>query len=231
MPRGRRPAIGAAATALVVAGLLVVCQRSGVDAAAARAAPDDSLAAGFLGAVRGAPPVLCEIASAALESGWRHREGGPVRPADPAVREIVTWALDFEGGSAAVGPLAAGLADPDPCVRRMAAVRLGRIDDPAAVRALMDALGSGDAGAREAAALGLGHADLGDVGSPAERDARNALTGVLGDPGWQVRAAAVWALGELEDPAAVPVLIERLRTDRDEWVRRNAARALGEIDG
>jgi HEAT repeat protein len=45
----------------------------------------------------------------------------------------------------------------------------------------------------------------------------------------EVRRDAARMLGELEDPRAVPALIERLEEDEDEFVRAFAASALGDI--
>jgi HEAT repeat protein len=45
-----------------------------------------------------------------------------------------------------------------------------------------------------------------------------------------VRINAAWALGEIEDPAAIPALTAALRDDRDPEVRRMAAWALGNIE-
>jgi len=45
-----------------------------------------------------------------------------------------------------------------------------------------------------------------------------------------VRAAATWALGEIEDARAIPLLIPVLGEDEDPAVRQVAAWALGEIE-
>ncbi|HEX7049714.1 MAG TPA: M56 family metallopeptidase [Longimicrobiales bacterium] len=56
-----------------------------------------------------------------------------------------------------------------------------------------------------------------------------ALIGVLDDPVVGVRASAVRALGDIEDPMAVEALSKVLREDEDAGVRKMAAWALGEI--
>ncbi|MGH7717746.1 MAG: HEAT repeat domain-containing protein, partial [Gemmatimonadaceae bacterium] len=75
----------------------------------------------------------------------------------------------------------------------------------------------------EVAALGLGVAEPPSALQP--------LIAALGDAAPGVRAMAAWALGEIEDPAAIPALTNLLRDDRDPDVRKAAAWALGEISG
>jgi HEAT repeat protein len=71
-------------------------------------------------------------------------------------------------------------------------------------------------------ALGLGYAE-----DPAAID---ELGDALDDSSPEVRAAAAWALGQIEDAGAIPLLIPVLRDDADPGVRRVAAWALGEIE-
>jgi HEAT repeat protein len=71
-------------------------------------------------------------------------------------------------------------------------------------------------------ALGLGYAE--DPAAIAD------LGDALDDSSSEVRAAATWALGEIEDASAIPLLIPVLRDDTDPGVRRVAAWALGEIE-
>lgn len=57
---------------------------------------------------------------------------------------------------------------------------------------------------------------------------REALLALADAPCPQVRAASIYALGEVRDERAVPALIARLG-DEDKAVRRISARALGKI--
>ena len=59
-------------------------------------------------------------------------------------------------------------------------------------------------------------------------DAVALMLTVLDDPEWQRRRGAAWALGVLEDLAAVPALVQTL-SDRDGLVRREAAGALSQL--
>ncbi|HEX7117993.1 MAG TPA: M56 family metallopeptidase [Longimicrobiales bacterium] len=64
---------------------------------------------------------------------------------------------------------------------------------------------------------------------PADSATVAALIAALRDSVASVRAAAVQALGEIEDPRAVPALGAVARSDSDAEVRRSAIWALGEI--
>lgn len=61
-----------------------------------------------------------------------------------------------------------------------------------------------------------------------EKVDRQALPGLAGAPCPQVRAASIYALGEVRDAGAVPLLVGHLN-DEDKVVRRISARALGKI--
>lgn len=198
--------------------------------AATSIAPAESLAIRLIDGARGADPVVCALASFAVEGryGW----GGP----DPAFEALevegetaeatVRWTLSFEADEAAVRALAAALGDADACARRLAAIRLGRTRSAAGVGALLEALAAPAAETRRAGALGLGFA--GD--DPADAAAVEGLLAALDDPDPRVRASAAWALGRLDADRAIPALVELLESDADARVRRNAALALGEID-
>lgn len=230
---------GAAAFAGMIAlasAVLVVC-RAGeagpsaqAEAATARV-PTDSLASALLETVRGADPVVCELAVRAVDGrhGWSSTAdelAGVGTPLTPLQRATVQWAIEGEepegADAAAVEPLAAGLRDPDACVRRMAALKLGRTGDPRGIAALRAALVGPEVTQRAVGALGLGYAE-----DPAAID---DLGGALDDASPEVRAAAAWALGEIEDARAIPLLIPVLRGDGDPAVRRVAAWALGAIE-
>jgi hypothetical protein len=229
-------AAGIASLFVLAAAILVVC-RSGDAGPAAQAQsagpaiPADSLAAELLTTVRGADPVVCELAVRAVDGrhGWSSTAdelAGVGARLTSLQRATIRWAVaggdDERAEPAAVAPLATALADADPCVRRMAALKLGRMRDPRGLEALRGALASGDADQRAIGALGLGYSE-----DPA---AIEALGGVLDDASPEVRAAAAWALGEIEDARAIPLLIPVLGGDEDPAVRQVAAWALGEIE-
>ncbi|HEX8691162.1 MAG TPA: HEAT repeat domain-containing protein [Longimicrobium sp.] len=211
----------------------------------------------LLAAVRGANPVLCELATRNFGNQWGFGSGEwEDAPASAQVAEEtrrVLAVLDGRMEGVDVAPLREGLADADPCVRRASARLLGRLRIPAATDALLEALRSDDRGRREAAMLGLAHAEdqrsvgplvdlldeqdpelrggaawtLGHVGS---REATRPLLGILDDREARVRRSAARALGRLEDPAAIPALAQLLGADADPTVRRAAAWALGKIE-
>lgn len=220
---------------VLLAAVLIVCRdgeagpSAQAEAATARV-PADSLASALLETVRGADPVVCELAVRAVDGrhGWSSTAdelAGVGASLTPLQRATFQWAVEgneeaADGG--AVEPLAAGLADPDPCVRRMAALKLGRTGDPRGIAALRSALVSPDVAQRVVGALGLGYAE-----DPAVID---DLGGALDDASPEVRAAAAWALGEIEDARAIPLLIPVLGGDEDPAVRQVAAWALGAIE-
>lgn len=229
---------GAAAFAgmiALVAAVLVVCRagEAGPSAqaeAATASVPSDSLASALLATVRGADPVVCELAVRAVDGrhGWSSTAdelAGVGAPLTPLQRATIQWAVESEEEHADAGvvePLAAGLRDPDACVRRMAALKLGHTRDPRGIAALHAALEAPDVAQRAVGALGLGYAE-----DPAAID---DLGDALDDASPEVRAAAAWALGEIEDARAIPLLIPVLSGDEDPGVRQVAAWALGAIE-
>jgi hypothetical protein len=233
---GSRGSAAVAGLIVATAGFFVVCRAgeagsSGQAEAATATVPADSLANALLSTVRGADPVVCELAVRAVDGrhGWSSTAddlAGVGMPLTPLQRATVQWAI--AGGeegfadAAAVEPLTTGLRDPDPCVRRVAALKLGRGRDPRGIAALRAALAAPDASLRAVGALGLGYAE-----DPATID---DLGGALDDSSPEVRAAAAWALGEIEDARAIPFLIPVLGQDDDPAVRRVAAWALGQIE-
>lgn len=105
-----------------------------------------------------------------------------------------------------------------------AAEALGEIGDPA-VPALLRALGHTDWKTRKFAARAFGEMDV----VTALGKAVAALGATLRDDHPEVRDRSAWALGELEEPSAVPMLVGAL-TDSDPAVRSRAVWALGEIE-
>jgi HEAT repeat protein len=105
-----------------------------------------------------------------------------------------------------------------------AANALGDIGNPA-VPGLLAALGSDDWKTRKFAAVALGDVD-GIVDRPR---VVGTLIARLTDRHPDVRDRTAWALGEIEDKAAVEPLLSALN-DSDPRVRARAAWALGEIE-
>jgi hypothetical protein len=62
----------------------------------------------------------------------------------------------------------------------------------------------------------------------AEKMDFNSILALLDNENHRVASAAAYALGEIRDSAAVPALVEALKSDRDH-MRRIAAHALGKI--
>jgi HEAT repeat protein len=183
---------------------------------------DSARAAQLLSNARGTNPVMCELAMQSVDRRYGNwGAGGEVPDGIIGQRPLLEWASRDIHGDGAVPVLGAALSDDDTCVRRLAARLLGRVTNPAAVRELLRHLQDGDARTRQAAAVGLGYAD--------SRDAVMPLVHTLDDDVGAVRAAAVWALGEIEDDRAVEALTRLLSEDPDPMVRRQAARALGNI--
>lgn len=133
-----------------------------------------------------------------------------------------------EMGPAAVPPtidwIQARRAGTDPAaeVVALAARLLGLLGVPDAEPVLIELLGSSVAEWRITAASALEHA-----GSEV---AIEPLRLALHDDDWRVRARAVVALGALAEPAVLPE-IAQLLTDRQWWVRQNAASALTKLPG
>lgn len=229
----RRGAAGAILAVLAVVALAVAGGRPDEPREpdpAVGSAPAESLAIRLIAGARGADPVVCGLASVAVEG--RYGRGG----SDPSLetlevegeeaRATVRWTLSFEADPGAVRALASALDDPDGCVRRLAAIRLGRTRSPAGTAALIDALADPSPATRRSAALGLAFGE----DDPADEEAVAALLEALDDADAGVRASAAWALGRLEAERAIGALVTLLESDPSADVRRNAALALGEIE-
>lgn len=222
-----------ALVAIAMAAAVVVVCGAGEAGSSSQAAPprvpSDTLASALLETVRGADPVICELAVRAVDGrhGWSSTAdelAGVGAELTPVERATIQWAVDSDEAddAAAVEPLAAALSDSDACVRRMAALKLGRSGAPGAIAALRAALRAPTPEQRSVGALGLGYAE-----DPA---AVGELGDAIDDSSPEVRAATAWALGQIEDATAIPLLIPVLEGDADPGVRRVAAWALGEIE-
>ncbi|MFB4299462.1 fumarate reductase/succinate dehydrogenase flavoprotein subunit [Actinomadura sp. NTSP31] len=120
-----------------------------------------------------------------------------------------------------VGAVAAYLSDPDPKVRRAAVATLTEVVPDGVAGALATALADGHGSVRHAAATAL--RELVEV-LPATAEVRDALTGALGVPDAQVRAAVLDVLRALRLGTAE--LFAGALADPDHRVRLQAVRGL-----
>lgn len=149
---------------------------------------------------------------------------------DSYVKERAAWALGQTREKKAVVPLAEALKDENYEVRRTAALALNtvaeggdrRLEAKKAVGPLIKALQDEDEDVRKYATWAL--EKIGD--GIEEVPLIEALEDE--DQGPEVREIDAWALGEFRHGMAVGPLIKALR-DENSKVRRNAAKALGEI--
>lgn len=170
--------------------------------------------------------------------------------ADPAVHEVLIWAV-VQHGAAALQPLLALLDDAGTGVRQRAAQALGKLADPAAARPLATRLDDADPVVRTAAVTALGRigdestlpavlAMLGGTDEPFAAAVTDALI-AFGEPTAQRLAAhppaapaarrqAVEVLSHLDSPAAHAALVT-LAADADLEVRRAAVFALAAVPG
>ena len=137
------------------------------------------------------------------------------------VRAAAVRALGLLRRTADVGTLVEAIDDPDALVQEAAARALGAGGGPAALRRLTQALVLGDETQRACAAVGL--ALMGEEGWEALRKA-------IQNDDFLTRRAAVYGLGEIEQPWARE-LLSRLTREDGEWIVRSAASSvLAEIE-
>nr|WP_300148620.1 HEAT repeat domain-containing protein [Propionicimonas sp.] len=173
---------------------------------------------------------------------------------DPAVQEVLVWALAQQPDGAAAA--LAHLEDPDPDLRRLMARLLGKLREPDAVPGLMRLLDDPEPRVATSAvrALGqIGHPaaagplvamldsttirpiDLVDAIAGLGSAAVAPLTEALASPSSATRAAAAEALGRLggglstQHRVESSALLEPLLIDPDAEVRLAALLALGEL--
>ncbi|RMF77316.1 MAG: TIR domain-containing protein [Chloroflexi bacterium] len=126
----------------------------------------------------------------------------------PSAREALAWAVQHDY----------------PDVRVQAALKLAQrtnYRDTRAVAGLLEALQHDDRTIRRRSARAFRR-----INTPV---AVSGLMGALDDTAAKVRESAAYALGEIGDASAVPMLVEVLRNDRSVAVRIAAAEALGKI--
>jgi HEAT repeat protein len=136
---------------------------------------------------------------------WSKGAGDAGLDARERVLALVSQALQ-EGGN----PAMAGLEV------------LEQLGGPAAVALAGSVLNSDDPELVEAA--------VGCIGRHAERDALCDLLPLLAHDSWAVRAQAVDVLAERRVPAAVPALLRRLESERDDFVRDALLSALDRLE-
>jgi HEAT repeat protein len=220
------------ATVIALLPLAAVCTQEGsaqTDAGVVTMPGDDTASiARFMSAVRGVSPLLCELATRAVDrhGSWWDRDSPGADPleVDSASAALISWAQRDHTDPALVPKLRAWLRDTDGCVRRIAGSFLARVNHPTAEAALISALDEASVETRHAAAIGLGLREK-------STRAVEPLVRHLRDDSPLVRRSAAWALGELEATEALPPLIETLQRDADARVRQSAAWALGKISG
>jgi HEAT repeat protein len=142
---------------------------------------------------------------------------------DPSakVRERAAWSLWVIADRRSAPPLLARLDDEAADVRWSAAVALGRVGGPEAIDPLTLARGDPNDRVRREALLALAHLRPPNLGE--------LLRPFLADPAMRVRIGAAVGLGEGKDRAAVPMIVERLRVEREVRVLPSLLVALGRI--
>lgn len=246
--------------ALVVAAAFV--SSDGTRAAITGAVTDDSRSspapaavvesgiAELIGSARGAPPMMCALASRAVR-GFGNWLEAPVSPIqvdkeklytdraeltredtdllvqslssdDACVRELAVRIVARRGDESVTREFISRLSGPTESVREVAALGLGIQEPVAAVDPLIRALRDEGSGVRANSAWALGMIENGKALSP--------LLGLVGDRAEIVRVAAVHAVGRLDSTRSVSSLIRVLRDDDSPRVRRAAAWALGELE-
>jgi len=170
-------------------------------------------------------PRIRESAAYAAGVGERHETRGPLerRLADTAAgpAAMAAWALGEIQDPASAPALQASVHSPSPRVRLASAWALGQFEDAGYAKDVLPLLRDTDPVMRATAAEALGRMKSPRVGA--------ALVGALTDRNAAVRRAAVSALADLHERSAVASIELLLLNDPDPEVRRECARALGEL--
>lgn len=172
------------------------------------------------------------------------RHNRDLKSADWSVREAAAKALGRLGDTRSTRTLLGVLGDSDARVRAAAAQALGWLGDRTAANGLIEALGDPESEVRRSAAQALNELGLtkwqdwvnGDdedfsrLGSSHETQAARPLLKALDNPRWDLRSAAIRALGELGDNQATDTLVQALQgAEGCAHVRESAAFALAKI--
>jgi len=176
----------------------------------------------LLDRMRGTDPLVCRLVNRALENQWRDNAVDILEPAD-ADAGTFHWAQSAPIEADLVPSLRRALDSDDACVQRTAAQLLGRARVDNLADLLREDLASADAT--------IGTAALRAIGYRGQASGGQAATAALRDASEEVRVTAVWALGRIENEAAIPALTELLSNDASPRIRRAAAWALGRIAG
>jgi HEAT repeat protein len=208
----------------------------------------------LLTAAKGAPPLICSLASQSLRgSNWG---GWSDAPSTPLGTVASAHDYDFrtdELPAPDVKTLLESLASDDPCVREISVRVLSGGKNQEIVQGLISRLTAASSPLREVSSFGLGlvHSaasidplihSLNDV-TPGVRansawalgrlDAGRALTPLLDlftDQSATVRQAAVVAVGHIDSTRSAPTLMRVVKQDPSPAVRRVAAWALGQLE-
>ncbi len=179
---------------------------AGIVASAHHEGLDSAHVAQMLATLRAADPLICELLVDRIGNYWDNENDGIGRLVDArtlqAAKDSARGRISSKGAQAL---LLATMGDDDPCVRQLAGEWLGRSAIP--TDQLIQRLADPSQRVREVAAfaLGVGHREHGAA-------SRRALERLAGDGEAHLQAMAVWALGEAEDTASLPVLRRALQS-------------------
>ncbi len=193
----------------------VMLERTSAERTSAeRAAVDvDALLTG----ARGAPAMICQLASRAVRSmGWGNGGEPPVTRLAVMVPERIEPLA-----ATAMNRLLQALGDADACVGEMASQLLATQPDSLIREPMVERLSSRDSVVRASALTVLGRGNV--------RESAVSVRRVLRDDVSSVRANAAWASGRLRDGGALRALHD-LMDDRNTAVRLAAVTSLGQID-
>ncbi|MEK7867459.1 MAG: HEAT repeat domain-containing protein [Planctomycetota bacterium] len=138
-------------------------------------------------------------------------------------RLVAASALGFSGDRAAVDPLLGAAGDENTEVRTNALYAIGLLGNrETTMEPLLAALGDRSGEVRAAAAFAI----CGTVGPGADRGSYDALVAALKDEEWKVQNHAVRALGVIQRPDTVPLLLAGPLRSEAYLVRLNTAAVL-----
>lgn len=177
-----------------------------------------------LGRLLSDPDPLVRVAAARALGGSGQRAAtlallGHLDDANTDVRRAVVVALERLRDARAVVPLIGKVSDSRPVVRRHAVRALGTLGDRRGVSALLLALGDAEASVRATAVASLGRLGATDT-------VASISTFLQSERDEGVRRAAIEALAQLADPAALDALVAVLASN-ELASARHAARLLG----
>jgi aminopeptidase N len=179
--------------------------------------------------VRGDPSPIARIRAAKALA----KEGGRVarETLDASLAHDPFWGVGVEVAAAlgasrtpsARTTLLANVRHPHPKVRRAVAEALGNWRDDEVAQALL--------GMRDDVSYFVAGASLHALGKTRSAVAFDALVAAIPAPSWNetIAAGAVRGLGALADARALPVLVETMRAERPEPLRRAAVGAIGHL--